>query len=110
MERDYKTGVKAWAAAGLILVTIIWGGSFVVMKSSVDKVPPGYLLALRFTAAAAAMMAAFPKNLRRLKKESLQNGILVGIVLELSYLLQTYLCDFSALSFLGGEREEARDQ
>ena len=98
MERDYKTGAKALAAAGLILVTIIWGGSFVVMKSSVDKVPPGYLLALRFTAAAVAMMAAFPKSLRRLNKESLHNGILVGIILELSYLFQTYGIKYTTAS------------
>ncbi len=98
MERDYKTGTKALAAAGLILVTIIWGGSFVVMKSSVDKVPPGYLLAIRFTAAAVAMMAAFPKSLRRLNKESLHNGILVGIILELSYLFQTYGIKYTTAS------------
>lgn len=98
MEREYKTGTKVLAAAGLIMVTIIWGGSFVVMKSSVDKVPPGYLLALRFTAAAAAMMAAFPKSLRRLNRESLRNGLLVGIVLELSYLLQTYGIKYTTAS------------
>lgn len=98
MEREYKTGTKVLAATGLIMVTIIWGGSFVVMKSSVDKVPPGYLLALRFTAAAAAMMAAFPKSLRRLNRESLRNGLLVGIVLELSYLLQTYGIKYTTAS------------
>lgn len=98
MEREYKTGTKVLAAAGLIMVTIIWGGSFVVMKSSVDKVPPGYLLALRFTAAAAAMMAAFPKSLRRLNRESLRKGLLVGIVLELSYLLQTYGIKYTTAS------------
>lgn len=98
MERQYKTGTKALAAAGMLMITIIWGSSFVVMKSSVDKVTPGYLLALRFTAAAIAMMAAFPKSLRHLSKESLRNGILVGIVLELSYLLQTYGIQYTTAS------------
>lgn len=37
---------------------MIWGGSFVVMKNSVDLVPPSYLLALRFTLAAAFMALA----------------------------------------------------
>mgnify|MGYP007025179977 FL=1 len=36
------------------------------MKNSVDLVPPSYLLALRFTLAAAFMALAFPGRMKKL--------------------------------------------
>ena len=41
--------VKLLASAGLLLVTIVWGSAFVVMKNSMDVIKPTYLLAYRFT-------------------------------------------------------------
>ena len=69
---------------------MIWGGSFVVMKTSVDLVPPSYLLALRFTLAAAFMALAFPGRMKKLDRGSLTCGLIMGIFLTLAYLFQTY--------------------
>lgn len=49
MEGTTSKNAKLLATAGFLFITMIWGGSFVVMKNSVDLVPPSYLLALRFT-------------------------------------------------------------
>ena len=39
-EREAGTGVRFLAALGLIVTTMVWGGSFVAMKTSVEQVPP----------------------------------------------------------------------
>ena len=77
---------------------MIWGGSFVVMKNSVDLVPPSYLLALRFTLAAAFMALAFPGRMKKLDRESLTCGLIMGIFLTLAYLFQTYGIKYTTAS------------
>ena len=52
METSYNRKTKGFAAAGLVLTTMIWGSAFVIMKNSVDVIPPTWLLAFRFTVAA----------------------------------------------------------
>ena len=54
-ERGAGTGVRFLAALGLIVTTMVWGGSFVAMKTSVEQVPPTWLLAIRFTLTAVVM-------------------------------------------------------
>ena len=62
METQYKTRTKVLAMMGLLLATMIWGGSFVVMKNSVDVLTPTFLLALRFTLAVITMELVFHKK------------------------------------------------
>lgn len=90
MELSKDKSTKVLAAAGLVLTTMIWGSSFVVMKNSVDVVPPTYLLALRFTIAAAALGIVFHRRLKNLCRRSLCCGTILGVFLGLSYLFQTY--------------------
>ena len=47
MNNLSERGIKILASLGLILTTMIWGFAFVVMKNSVDIIPPAYLLAVR---------------------------------------------------------------
>ena len=44
------------ADLGLVVTTLIWGFSFVIVKDSVDRIPPVYLLAFRFTLAFAGLV------------------------------------------------------
>ena len=90
MEGTTSKNAKLLATAGFLFITMIWGGSFVVMKNSVDLVPPSYLLALRFTLAAAFMALAFPGRMKKLDRGSLTCGLIMGIFLTLAYLFQTY--------------------
>lgn len=98
METQYKTGTKLLAAAGFLTITMIWGGSFVVMKNSVDLIPPSFLLAMRFSLGALALALAFPKKLAALDKDSLRCGVVMGIFLGLSYLFQTYGIKYTTAS------------
>ncbi len=68
------------AEAALIVNTVIWGATFVVVKQALRDVSPVLFLALRFTLATVVLMALFrgswshPRNPRR----SLQGGALAG--------------------------------
>lgn len=98
METSYNRKTKGFAAAGLVLTTMIWGSAFVIMKNSVDVIPPTWLLAFRFTVAAAALFAVFHKSCRRPSRESVSCGIVLGILLELAYLFQTYGLKYTTAS------------
>lgn len=98
METQVKTGTKLLAAFGFLVITMIWGGSFVVMKNSVDLVPPCYLLAMRFSLAAFALALVFQGKLKKMTKEDLRCGMIMGIFLSLSYLFQTYGIKYTTAS------------
>ena len=83
------------AAAGLILVTIIWGGAFAVVKNSLDYVPPVYMMAFRFTIAGVVMSLVFIKKLLHMKKAELIHGVGIGVFLFLAYLFQTIGCNYT---------------
>ena len=80
----------ALARAALIVATVIWGSSFVVMKQALDSVPVLYLLALRFSLAAAALAPVCVRELKKLDARHLRAGAILGAVLFLGYVLQTY--------------------
>ena len=98
METQYKTRTKVLSMLGLLLATMIWGGSFVAMKNSVDILTPTFLLALRFTLAIFAMVLVFHKKLKHLNHESLKCGVILGILLGLSYLFQSYGIKYTTAS------------
>ena len=70
---------KFLASLGLIVTTIIWGSAFVVMKNSVDKVSPCYLLAVRFSVAAVCMLGVFWPQNKKITKKDIRCGIILGI-------------------------------
>lgn len=77
---------------GLLIVTIIWGFAFVVVKSSLDYIPPTYMLAFRFTVAGVVLGVIFIKKLIRVTKDELLHGALIGASLFLAEMFQTYGC------------------
>jgi len=98
MEKQYSTGIKVLAMMGLLLTTVIWGGSFVVMKNSVDTLTPTFLLAVRFTMASITMVIVFHKKIAEMNKESFKCGLILGVFLEFSYLFQTYGIKYTTAS------------
>ena len=68
------------------------------MKNSVDVLEPTFLLAVRFTIAALALVFVFHNNLKNRNKDSLRCGLILGVLLELSYLFQTYGIKYTTAS------------
>ena len=73
----------------LLAATLFWGTSFVVLKDTLDLVPPNYLIALRFTVAAIILGGIFWKRMMSVTKQMLWKGCVIGIFLFLAYFWQT---------------------
>ncbi|NCB63378.1 MAG: DMT family transporter [Clostridia bacterium] len=74
----------------IILATIIWGSSFVVMKNSLDSLPTFYLLAFRFSAAAIVLAVVFFRRWKVVDKQYLIGGTVMGFCLFVAYAFQTF--------------------
>ena len=89
-QQKEKTGLAKFATPLIILATIIWGSSFVVMKTSVDVLPTFWLLAIRFSAAAIVLAIVFLPRWKVCDKHYLIGGTIMGFCLFLAYTFQTY--------------------
>lgn len=76
------------AIAGLILVTIIWGGGFVASDMALESLLPFQIMAIRFFLATVLMGGISIRELRGMKKEEIRAGILMGIALFAGFALQ----------------------
>ncbi|MCR5108983.1 MAG: YqeG family HAD IIIA-type phosphatase [Lachnospiraceae bacterium] len=74
---------------GLLVVAIIWGLAFVVVKNSLDYISPVYMLAFRFTIAGVVLGVIFIKKIIGAGSDTIKHGIFIGIFLFLAYLSQT---------------------
>ena len=81
---------KITATAALFATALIWGSTFVTMKDSLDEMKPGYLLAVRFTIAAAFLMLAFAGKWKKLGKKYIVPSALVGLTTAVAYIVQTF--------------------
>ena len=77
------------ADAILVLTAFIWGTGFVVMKNTVDSVPPGAIIAIRYAIAAVLTAVMFKKHLKGLRREDVLRGAVVGLLLSSAYIVQT---------------------
>ncbi len=80
---------KALARMAIILATIIWGSSFVVLKSTLDSLPILFILAFRFLTAGVLLSVVFWKKLGAITLRSIISGALTGACLFMAYYTQT---------------------
>ncbi len=74
------------AELALIGVTVIWGTTFVVVKSALAEVSTFVFLTLRFWVAAAALILIYRNAVR---KQGIGPGVLAGCLLFTAYVFQT---------------------
>lgn len=83
---DIPTGAYK---VGLVVTTIIWGGSFVVTKGALESISAGWLLAIRFFAAGVVSVPLFWRRLRaNFDGTHVFAGAVIGISGGLAYLVQ----------------------
>ena len=73
----------------LVLITLIWGATFVVIKNALADISPLFFNAVRMSLAAGTLALIFHRDLRRLSSGSLGYGVLIGILLGIGNELQT---------------------
>jgi len=76
------------AEASLVLITIIWGTTFPLLRTSLRILDPYDIVALRFTIAAVLIAAIFWKRFRYWNRTALWDGALTGFFMGTGYLVQ----------------------
>ena len=74
----------------LLLMTAVWGVTFVQVKDAVELYPIFLFLALRFAVSTVTLGIPFATRLRRLDRRGIASGLLLGVFLATGYALQTF--------------------
>ena len=101
-EKALKTTLSApaknrrvLASIGLVLTAAIWGFAFVIVKDSLDYIGPIWMMAARFSIAAAALALVFCKKLKSLGRRLVGRGAFTGFFLFAAYAVQTIGCKYT---------------
>ncbi|MGE5592718.1 MAG: DMT family transporter [Betaproteobacteria bacterium] len=89
------------ADGSLVMTTLVWGATFVVVKDMVARVDAIALVAVRFLMAAAIMAVAVAPRLRRMTLRLAGAGALVGLALFIGYAFQTLGLEYTSASKAG---------
>jgi drug/metabolite transporter (DMT)-like permease len=102
-HRQYQTTTwRRWQVdLLLVLVTLIWGSTFLVVQNSLKQVEPYTFLTFRFGLAALVLALLFRKHLRRLTRPELLGGSLIGLFLFGGYAFQTIGLQYTTTSKVG---------
>lgn len=65
----------------LLLITIVWGASFPLMKIILEFIPAFAYLTIRFLIAAVVLSILFHKSFRKMTKRTLLYGSIIGILM-----------------------------
>ncbi len=86
------------AELALVLNTLIWGSSFVVVKNALSEVTPLLFLALRFTVATLALLLVFRRswNQARNRRLTVRAGLICGVFLFAGFVFQTVGLQFTS--------------
>ncbi len=93
--------VPVWRAdAALVLNTLIWGATFVLVKEALRGISPFLFLALRFSIAALMLAVLFRRSWSRpgAGPANLRGGAIAGVFLFLGYAMQTTGLQFTSAS------------
>ncbi|MGG1659959.1 DMT family transporter [Brevibacillus sp. NRS-1366] len=80
-----------WTAdISLLLIAMIWGSNYIVIKSVVETVPVFQMLFIRFTLTAIIMLPFTFKVLRHADRSTWTSGLILGLIMVATYLLETF--------------------
>ncbi|HEX4595008.1 MAG TPA: DMT family transporter [Bryobacteraceae bacterium] len=86
----------------LVVVCLIWGATFILVKRALADISTLLFLTLRFTAAAVVLALIFRKQFRAPNlRMSLRAGLLAGLCLFSGYVLQTFGLKYTSASKTG---------
>ncbi|NWB96563.1 DMT family transporter [Pseudomonas gingeri] len=73
----------------LILITMVWGGTFLLVQNAMTVSGPMFFVGLRFAAAASIVALFSARSLRAITAFELKAGFFIGTAIMLGYGLQT---------------------
>ena len=88
MEKSKKLSLLGQGL--IVLATLAWGSSFLILKETINEVPGFFVIAVRFISAGVIMGVIFIKKLIKCDKKHLLYGVFLGIATGFAYLAQTW--------------------
>ena len=85
-----ETLLKKLAKPMIVCATLIWGSTFFILKDTLDDVDLMFLLAFRFSAAAAVLALVFRRRWKDMDLRYLRQGAVLGALLFAAYTVQNY--------------------
>jgi len=85
----------------LLLVTLIWGSTFVLVQQAVERWPVFAFLCLRFALATVVLCLLFGRRLRALSPRMVAAGVVIGLFLFAGYAFQTVGLQYTSSSKAG---------
>lgn len=82
----------------LLLLTVIWGGTFSLIKSALDHVSPFVFVTMRFGVASLIFLPFVYNQLKGLDKSKLLDGFWIGFWFFLGFILQTVGLQYTTAS------------
>src|ERR1035438_5248964 len=73
----------------LLFTTVIWGGTFAIIKSALGSISPMMFLSFRFSIAAIIFLPFVFGRLRKLDAESIKGGVILGLLYFGGFAAQT---------------------
>jgi len=89
MDKHSKYYYKYTAEAALVLMTIIWGGTFVIVKESLNDISSMLFIAIRFAIASSILFLLLFIKKVKLDKKTILPGIILGVFLFSGFFFQT---------------------
>jgi len=86
------------ADALMLLTTILWGGTFVIVKSALVELPPSVFVLYRFLIALVVGLFVWRKSLRYATKTLVWRGFVLGAVFGTGFVLQTIGLVYTSVS------------
>ena len=74
----------------LLIVSLVWGSTFAIMKDSLARIDVNSFLACRFILAAIVMAVIRPQSFRHITPSFLLRGVAAGLLLGCGYIFQTF--------------------
>lgn len=86
--KNTKSSINVFAIFILVVAAVIWGGSFVVVKDSLDYVTPLWQLAIRLGVASVTGLIILPSQLKYINKKILFQGVVLGMIFACAVIPQ----------------------
>ena len=78
------------AEIALALITVLWAGTFVVIKTALLEIDPSVFVALRFGLALVIGLVIWRRSLSSIDRTTLRRGSMLGLIFGGGFLLQTF--------------------
>jgi drug/metabolite transporter (DMT)-like permease len=92
---------KVFSSVALMAVALIWGGAFLSMKGTLERLDVNSFLAWRFLIATLLLILIRPSVLKKINFPFFKKGVILGLFLSSGYIFQSFGLTLTTVSNTG---------